>query len=134
MMTVNVYKSVGLDNGSTGVLRDIGFSTSNTPNILWIQFLDESIGDSGRSKCSHRQEPSWTPVVKIVKSFQINSSQATTIDRKQSQGGTYSKVVVHTSPGHKCSRSFYHWTFRAFDPLRTQLQKKSSENCVPLSY
>jgi len=84
----NVDTSDGLDNGSTGVLRDIGFSTFNTPNILWIQLLDESIGDSGRSKCSHRQEPSWTPVVKIIKSFQINSSQATTIDRKQSQGGS----------------------------------------------
>jgi len=39
-----------------------------------------SIGVSARSKCSHRQEPLWTPVVQIIKSFQINSSQATTID------------------------------------------------------
>jgi len=43
MMTVNVDTSNGLVNGATGVLREIGFSTSNTPNILWIQFLDESI-------------------------------------------------------------------------------------------
>jgi len=112
MMTVNVDTSDGLVNGATGVLREIGFSTSNTPNILWIEFLDESIGVSARLKCSHRQEPSWTPVVKIIKSFQINSSQATTIDRKQfpvvpaeaitfhkSQGATYNKVVVHTSSG-----------------------------------
>jgi len=54
MMTVNVDTSDGLVNEATGVLREIGFSTSNTPNTLWIEFLDESIGVSARSKCSHR--------------------------------------------------------------------------------
>jgi len=29
----------GLVNGATGLLREIGFSTSNTPKILWVQFL-----------------------------------------------------------------------------------------------
>jgi len=33
MMTVNVDTSDGLVYGATGVLREIGFSTSNTPNI-----------------------------------------------------------------------------------------------------
>jgi len=47
--------SDGLVNGATGVLREID-------NILCIQFVDESVGVSARSKCSHRQEPSWTPV------------------------------------------------------------------------
>jgi len=69
MMTVNVDTSNGLVNGATGVLREIDLSTSNTPNILWKHFLDESIGISARSKCSHRQKLSWTPVIKIIKSF-----------------------------------------------------------------
>ncbi|XP_044313295.1 ATP-dependent DNA helicase PIF1-like [Drosophila rhopaloa] len=160
MMTVNVDTSDGLVNGATGVLREIGFNTSNSPNILWIQFLDDSIGVAARSKCSHRQEASWTPVVKIIKSFQINSNQATTIDRKQfpvvpaeaitihkSQGATYSKVVVHTSPSMQraalyvaCSRAtsaaglYIIGPFVPQDPPRDRLPRKSSENCVPLSY
>jgi len=37
-MTVNVDTSDGLVNGATGVPKEIGFSMSNTANILWIQF------------------------------------------------------------------------------------------------
>jgi len=67
MMTANVDTSDGFVNGATGVLREIGFSTYNTSNIHWIQFLDESIGVIARSLCSYREESSWTPIVKISK-------------------------------------------------------------------
>jgi len=96
-----------MSSDDISLLRTRISDESQVPNDAIHLFLVNA-----RSKCSHRQEPSWTPVVKIIKSFQINSSQGTTIDRKQfpvlpaeaitihkSQGATYSKVMVHTSPG-----------------------------------
>jgi len=65
----------------------------------------------------------------------------------KSQGATYSKVVVHTSPGMQraalyvaCSRAISPAGFVLLelsslqDPPKTRHQKESSENRVPLSY
>lgn len=113
MMTVNIDTADGLVNGASGILMELGFNSDlNSPQVLWIKFLDESVGINARTKCTHRSEPSWTPVLKTVRSFQYHSNEQVTIDRKQfpvvppegitihkSQGATYTNVVVHTSAG-----------------------------------
>jgi hypothetical protein len=110
MVTVNIDTADGLVNGASGILMDIGFNTSNSPQILWIKFLDDSVGLNARAKCPHPLERSWTPIFKTIKSFQFHSNQQVSIDRNQfpvvpaegitihkSQGATYTKVVVHTT-------------------------------------
>ncbi|XP_050339187.1 uncharacterized protein LOC126765663 [Bactrocera neohumeralis] len=106
MITVNINTCDGLVNGATGELMQIDY-----PVILWIKFLEPSVGLIARSKKPHPLESSWTPIEKVIRSFQYKRNEQIIIERNQfpvvpaegitihkSQGATYNKVVVHTRP------------------------------------
>ena len=73
--------------------------------------MEPSVGLIARSKKPHPLESSWTPIEKVLKSFQCKINEQISIEISlfpvipaegitihKSQGATYNKVVVHKRP------------------------------------
>lgn len=113
MITVNINTADGLVNGATGRLMQIDHrGPERTPVILWLHFSEPGVGVIARSKKPHPNESSWTPIEKVVRTFQYRRNEQVSIERRQfpiipaeaitihkSQGATYRLVAIHTKKG-----------------------------------
>ena len=93
---------------------DIDFQTSDNisaSTTLRFQFHEPSVGSKTRFKRRHSENENWTPIRKILKTFQYKRNDSLKIDRSQfpvvpakaitihkSQGATYDNVVIHITP------------------------------------
>ena len=78
--TVNLDVDDGLTNGATCILKRIEYKgESQTPAILWVQFVDRHIGKNWRNKYRHfyssnNVEKSSTPIFAVTRTFNVYRS------------------------------------------------------------
>ena len=119
--TVNLDVEDGLTNGATCFLKKIEYKENKPlPAILWVQFVDHSVGQNCRQKYKHFYnksiKKSWTPIFAVTRTFTVFHalvsrqqfplcpSSARTIHK--CQGKTLSKAVVKMG-NRKSAHSHY---------------------------
>ena len=109
--TVNLDVDDGLTNGATCVLKRIEYKgESQTPAILWVQFVDSQIGKSWRNKyrsfySSNNVEKSWTPIFAVTRTFNVYRSL---VSRQQFPLCPSSARTLHKCQGYTLSRAVVH--------------------------
>ena len=79
--SVNIKTDDGLINGATCVLKKIDFflrNDNNIPSILWVSFVDETIGQQWRQRYFnlYREDvhKSWTPIFAVDRYFPVTNA------------------------------------------------------------
>jgi hypothetical protein len=84
-VTTNIHILDGLYNGAWGFLRRIKLPDTSSPNILWVEFAEPSIGRRARKvhKTLYETRPevhlNFVPIFRISRTFQATSRQESTI-------------------------------------------------------
>ena len=77
-VTVNVDVSDGLTNGSSCIVQLIENKLEgiSRPSIVWVKFIDATVGKSNRKKYKHLYHDEindeWTPIFEVQRSFVLN--------------------------------------------------------------
>ena len=109
--TVNLDVDDGLTNGATCVLKHIEYKgESQTPAILWVEFIDSRIAKHWRQKyrnfyTSNNIAQVWTPIFAVTRTFNVFRSL---VSRKQFPLCPSSARTLHKCQGYTLQSAVIH--------------------------
>lgn len=123
MIIINIDTPDGIVNGATGKLEKITNNKNNLPDVMWIKFDQNRVGQIMKNKSDQLysinkvdKTKNWIPIKRYEQSFSVGKLNPLTINRKQFavtvsegmtahkvQGSTYENISVNVLSKMKCN-------------------------------